>query len=160
MSLKGKVVVVTGAARGIGQAVAQEYASRGALVVLADISVVAQDDVVSRLRASGDKANSFRVDVAKDNEVKQVAAKVIKDIGVPDIVHNNAVITRSRSVIDIEIEHLVQQMDVIVFGYLRITQAFREAMIERGQGEIVLTSSANGLFPPPMALDECGYARD
>lgn len=150
MDLKGKVVVVTGAARGIGQAVAQEYAHRGARVVLADISVAAQQEAVSRLQESGHEAYSFQVDVAKDNEVKQFAAQVIKEVGVPDIVHNNAAIIRSGSIIDIEIEDLLQQMDVNVFGYLRVTQAFVRAMIERGQGKIVITASPNGLFPAPM----------
>lgn len=150
MDLKDKIVVVTGAARGIGQAVASEYAHRGARVVLADISGPAQDKVRSQLREKGHEVHSFKVDVSQDSEVKQFAAQVIKDIGVPDIVHNNAAIIRSGSIIDLEIEDLYRQMDVNVFGYIRVTQAFVRAMIERGSGKIVITASPNGLNPPPM----------
>lgn len=150
MDFKDRIVVVTGAAGGIGQAAAREYAHQGARVVLADINLAPQQSTVLELRKSGLEAHAYEVDVSSDEQVAKFAASVIQGVGIPDVIHNNAAMTRSGSIIAIEIEDLRQQIDVNVFGYLRVTNAFLPAMIDRGSGHIAITASPNGINPPPM----------
>ncbi|KEF56924.1 uncharacterized protein A1O9_07114 [Exophiala aquamarina CBS 119918] len=150
MEFQGKIVVVTGAAAGIGQALAREYAHQGARVVLADINLAPQESTVVELRRSGLEAYAYEVDVSSDEQVTEFAASVLRDVGVPWVIHNNAAITWSGSIVDIEIEDLRQQIDVNVFGYLRVTNAFLPSMIDRGSGQIAITASPNGINPPPM----------
>ncbi|KEF54373.1 uncharacterized protein A1O9_09539 [Exophiala aquamarina CBS 119918] len=150
MEFGNKIVIVTGAARGIGQAAAREYARQGARVVLADINMTEQQTTASQLRASGYEANAYKVDISKDEEVHQFATWVTENIGIPDLIHNNAVMLRSGGILDIEIEDIQELMNVNVFGYLRVVRAFLPAMLERGSGHIAVTASPNGINPQPM----------
>lgn len=150
MDYKNKIVVVTGAARGIGQATAKEYARAGARVILADVLAEPQEATVSELRAAGLEAYAYKCDVSSDEQVAQFAAAVQREVGVPDIVHNNAVMIRSGGIVDLDVESIRRQLDVNVLGYLRVTKAFLPAMIERKSGWIAITASPNGLNPPPI----------
>ncbi|KAJ9634175.1 hypothetical protein H2204_006506 [Knufia peltigerae] len=150
MEFKSKIIVVTGAARGIGRAAAIEYARQGARVVLADINMAEQQATVSQLRASGYDAHAYKVDISLDEEVHRFAAWVIKNLGAPDPIHNNAVMLRSGGILDIDIDDAQEQMNVNVFGYLRVVRAFLPAMLERGDGHIAVTASPNGINPQPL----------
>ncbi|KAK6365135.1 hypothetical protein LTS17_011613 [Exophiala oligosperma] len=150
MEFKSKIIVVTGAARGIGRAAAIEYARQGARVVLADINMAEQQATVSQLRASGYDAHAYKVDISLDEEVHRFAAWVVKNLGAPDLIHNNAVMLRSGGILDIDIDDVQEQMNVNVFGYLRVVRAFLPAMLERGNGHIAVTASPNGINPQPL----------
>lgn len=155
---KGKVVVVTGAARGIGQAVAVKFAELGATVVLADLQQAPQEETVTELKRRGLSAYAFQCDVTSDESVKAFASSVLETAGVPDIVYNNAVLVRSGGVLDASPENIRQELDVNVLGYLRISQAFLPQMVSRGTGWIVNTASPNAFIPPPIVADNLlGY---
>lgn len=147
---EGKTIVVTGAARSIGRAVAMEFARRGARVVLADINNSAQETTVSELKAEGLSAYAYQLDVSSDDQVAQFASSVMEKIGVPDLVFNNAARVESGGILDIEIEDIKKHMDVNVFGYIRVAKAFIPSMIKRGSGHIAIVSSPNGITPQPM----------
>ena len=76
MKLKDKIVVVTGGASGIGEAICKRMASEGADVVVADIAVEQAEKVVNELKATGRKAIAMRVDVAKSEDTNQMAKTV------------------------------------------------------------------------------------
>lgn len=147
MDYQGKIIIVTGAAHGLGRAVAVEFARAGAKVVLADIQQEPQLATVEALRQAGLKAWAFQCDVGSDESVAAFAAAVQKDIGVPDIIYNNAVLIRSGGIIDLDMASLQQQVNVNVFGYIRILQAFLPDMTARGSGWIVNTASPNVTCP-------------
>ncbi|KAF5970213.1 putative oxidoreductase ephD [Fusarium bulbicola] len=143
----GKIVVMTGAAHGIGSAVATEYAKAGARVVLADIDEDPQRSVAEALRRSGLDARAYYCDVGSDDSVRKFATAVQSDVGIPDIVHNNAVLVRSGGILDLDMASLQLQMNVNICGYIRVVQSFIPEMIKRGSGHIVNTASPNGTIP-------------
>jgi len=143
----GKIIVVTGAANGIGSAVATEYAKAGARVVLADVQQELQNSLAEALRRGGFDAHAYYCDVGSNDSVRDFAAAVQTDIGIPDIVHNNAVLIRSGGIIDLDLESLQLQMNINICGYIRVVKAFLPGMIKRGSGHIVNTASPNGNTP-------------
>ncbi|KDN70362.1 hypothetical protein CSUB01_11009 [Colletotrichum sublineola] len=150
----GKTILVTGAAHGIGKALATEYAKAGARVVLADVQREPQDAVAEALRRDGFDARSYYCDVGSDDSVRDLAAAVRADVGAVDVLHNNAVLIRSGGILDLDMASLQLQMNVNICGYLRVIKAFLPGMIERGGGgHIVNTASPNGNVPAPIVAD-------
>ncbi|KAI7758820.1 hypothetical protein LZL87_013197 [Fusarium oxysporum] len=158
LDYKGKVIVVTGAARGIGQAVSVKFAEAGAIVVLADIHLAQQEETVAEIRRRGLSAYAFQCDVSSDESVAAFASSVLECAGVPNIVYNNAVVVRSGGVLNASPDNIRKEFDVNVLGYLRITQAFLPHMISRGTGWIANTASPNAFIPLPIVADNLlGY---
>lgn len=145
--LKNKLVLVTGAARGIGQGVAFEYARLGAKVILLDILSDALQATTADARKLGYDVHPFVCDVSSNEAVATLGAKVIKEFGVPDILYNNAFHAPHGSIENLDIEAIRYGLDVSVLGYLRIVKAFLNDMIARKSGWIVNTSSPNGVTP-------------
>ncbi|KAJ4249728.1 hypothetical protein NW762_012069 [Fusarium torreyae] len=158
LEYENKIIVITGAAGGIGQAVALELAAAGAIVVMADIQFEPQEKTASRIKRSGGRAHAYHCDVSNDESVSKFASSVLEEIGVPDIIYNNAVFTRTGGILTIDLSTLRHELDVNVLGYIRITQSFLPAMIERGSGWIANTASPNAFVPPqPVAEGMLGY---
>ncbi|KAH7239496.1 hypothetical protein BKA59DRAFT_484617 [Fusarium tricinctum] len=158
LNYKDKVIVVTGAARGIGQAVSIKFAEAGAIVVLADKQLAPQEETVLEIRRRGHSAYAFQCDVTSGESVGALVSSVLECAGVPDIVYNNAVVIRSGGVLNASLDNIRQEFDVNVLGYLRITQAFLPYMVTRGSGWIVNTASPNAFVPPPIVADNLlGY---
>src|SRR5215472_16013754 len=89
-SVKGRAVLVTGAASGMGRATAHLFAQEGALVAVTDINERGIADVVEEIRGAGGNARGWRMDVFKRDEITRVVAKVAAHFGRLDIVINNA----------------------------------------------------------------------
>ncbi|VUC26629.1 unnamed protein product [Clonostachys rosea] len=158
LDFENKIIVVTGAAGGIGQAVAVELAAAGAIVVMADIQTGTQEAVAAQIKANGGQAYSYHCDVSNDDSVSKFAASVLNNIGVPDILYNNAVFFRTGGILNIDLDILRREFDVNVLGYIRIAQNFLPTMIERGSGWIANTASPNAFVPPqPVAEGMLGY---
>ncbi|KAI8724267.1 hypothetical protein NCS52_00284400 [Fusarium sp. LHS14.1] len=143
LDFQDKIVVVTGAARGIGQAISIELAAVGAHVILADIQLEPQEKTVSELQSRNQKASAYQCDVTSDESVKEFASHVLKNIGVPDIVYNNAAFIRSGGILNASVENIRRELDVNVLGYIRVAQDILPNMI-------VNTASPNAFVPPPI----------
>lgn len=150
---KGKIAVVTGAARGIGRAVASELAAAGAVVVLADIELEAQEATVSQLQKEGHKAFAYFCDVTSDDSVSSFASAVLKEVGCPDIIYNNAAIMHTGSILNAPIDNIRKDLDVNVLGYIRVVQQLLPSMVERGSGWVINTASPNAFVPPPAVAE-------
>ncbi|BCS27786.1 SDR family NAD(P)-dependent oxidoreductase [Aspergillus puulaauensis] len=150
---KDKIAVVTGAGRGIGRAVACEFAAAGAVVVLADITIEAQEATVAQLQKDGHKAFAYHCDVTSDSSVSSFASAVLKDVGCPDIIYNNAAIMHTGSILNAPIDNIRQDLDVNVLGYIRVVQQFLPSMVSRGSGWIINTASPNAFVPPPAVAE-------
>lgn len=158
MEFKGKLVVLTGGAIGIGRSAAFEFAKQGARLALLDIAEDELSRTVHVLSTAGYQASGYVCDVGNTENVGRVAAKITQERGVPDIIFNNAYLGRRASIIDLDHERLQLQFNVNVTGPLQLIQAFLPGMISRGSGWIANVSSSNVIIPHAMiAKNMAGY---
>jgi NAD(P)-dependent dehydrogenase (short-subunit alcohol dehydrogenase family) len=139
VKLKGKVALVTGAARGIGRGIAEVFADEGAHVAVNDIDNMPQaDEVVSAIRAKGARALAVRADVARRADVEPMIDTVWRELGPIDILVNNAGIETIVPFLDLTDEQWTRLVDVNLRGAWLCSQVFcRRALAERRVGSIV-----------------------
>ena len=141
-----RTVLVTGAARGIGQAIARAFCAAGARVALADIDPDRGEETTSALVADGGKAAFHQVDVTRPGEVEALIARIVSDYGGLDIAVNNAGIEGlPLRTADATEEQFDQLMAVNVKGVWLCMKHEIAAMAERGGGRIVNMASVAGL---------------
>jgi 3-oxoacyl-[acyl-carrier protein] reductase len=140
-SLTDQVAVVTGAARGIGRGIAAVLAAEGALVVIADIDAAAAEQTAAEL---GEGTIAIATDVTDRASVDALAASALAAFGRIDILAANAGIYPSTGLLAIDDALWDRVMDINVKGALHAVQACTPAMLARGYGRIVLTSSITG----------------
>ena len=148
-SLEGKVAVITGAAQGIGNAIARGLAAEGARIVVADLSRAEQ---AAREFEGG---IGLTVDVADEAEVERMAQEVVERCGSIDILVNNAGLYASlqmRPFTEIPVEEWRRVMDVNVLSMFLTTRAVVPRMLEQGGGRIVNISSGTPFRGVPFLL--------
>jgi 3-oxoacyl-[acyl-carrier protein] reductase len=142
--LDDQVAVITGGARGIGLGIATVLAAAGAHVVLADLDADAADEAAAALRREGLSAEGIRTDVTDRASVDGLAAQVVAARGRIDVLAANAGIYPSTELASIDDAIWDRVMDINVKGALHAAQACLPAMLERGYGRIVFSSSITG----------------
>jgi NAD(P)-dependent dehydrogenase (short-subunit alcohol dehydrogenase family) len=136
--LTGKTAIVTGAASGIGRAVALNIAESGANVVLADVAIDNATKVAKEIESMGGQALPVKTDVSNSNDVKQMVQAAIEKFGKVDILVNCAGILGSNSGVAATTEEEWNRvLDVNLKGTLFCCQAVIEHMMERHGGKIV-----------------------
>ncbi len=148
-SLEGKVAVVTGAAQGIGNAIAKGLAAEGARIVVADLSRAEE------AAQEFDEGIGLTVDVADEAQVERMAQEVVERCGRIDILVNNAGLYASlqmRPFTEIPVEEWRQVMDVNVLSMFLTTRAVVPRMREQGGGRIVNISSGTPFRGVPFLL--------
>lgn len=148
MRLKNKIAVVTGAARGIGAAIAHRYAEEGALVVATDISL-AGEEVVAAIASKGGTAVFFQADVSKAADVQALLDFTKERYGVPAVLCNNAAINIPGSVVETEEEVWDRTMEVNVKSMYLTSKYFLPEMVAAGGGAVVNMASANSFVAEP-----------
>lgn len=146
-TFQGQVVVVTGAASGIGRALAEQFDAAGAQVAICDINGEGLAQTAGRLRG---RALSDRFDVADRAAFERFAVRVRQAYGHVDIVINNAGVDVSQSVADTSYEDFEWLFGINFWGVVHGTKAFLPAMLERDRGVIVNLSSIFGYVAWPM----------
>ncbi|NIM98782.1 MAG: 3-oxoacyl-[acyl-carrier-protein] reductase [candidate division Zixibacteria bacterium] len=146
MSLKGKTALITGAAQGIGRAIATRLARDAASVVIADINIDSAQSVAAQLKNLGVRAAAFQADVSDSVEVEGLIQKTVKEFSAIDILVNNAGITRDALLIRISVEDWDQVMNVNLKGALNLTKSAAKVMIKQKSGRIVNITSVIGLM--------------
>ncbi|WP_329409166.1 3-oxoacyl-ACP reductase FabG [Nocardia vinacea] len=142
--LDGRVAVVTGAAQGIGYEIARLFGSAGASVVIGDINADAARDAAERIAAFGGKATFLRCDVTAEDEVAALIAHCADSFGPPQIMVNNAGITRDATMRKMPLADFRTVLDVHLVGAWNGTRFAAAAMAEHGGGSIVNISSISG----------------
>lgn len=144
MRLDGKVAVISGAASGIGLAVAETFAEAGAEVVLGDIAEDEGAEAAERLNGEGRKARFARLDVTDLKAIEAFKNEVLRHHGGVDIVANVAGWGRAEPFVENTPEFWRKVVDLNYLGVVGFTRAFLDQMIERGSGKIVSVASDAG----------------
>jgi NAD(P)-dependent dehydrogenase (short-subunit alcohol dehydrogenase family) len=144
---QGKRALIYGAARGIGRAVALEFARRGAQVAIADIDLAGAAETAADVIKLGNKAVSLQCDVLKAESVRAVAEEAGRGLGEFDIVMNNVGAILSGNPEDIPMSEWQRIIGLNLMSVIHSLDVFLPKFIARGEGYIVNTASFAGLYP-------------
>ena len=144
--LENKIALVTGAARGIGQAIALQLASDGADLALCDVKVEWLEETAAKVKALGRRVESYAMNVADGAAVGEAVTKVIADFGRIDVLVNNAGITRDTLLIRMSEEDWDAVLDINLKGAFLVTKAVVKHMMKQRSGAIVNIASVVGIM--------------
>jgi 3-oxoacyl-[acyl-carrier protein] reductase len=143
--LSGRIVVVTGASRGIGKAIALALAGAGAdVAVSCNTGGTLAESVRDTIRDMGQKSEFYAHNIADPAEVEKLHAEIIRDFGQVDILVNNAGITRDKSFKKMTKDMWDTVINVDLNGVFLVTKQFIDEMAERGWGRVINISSMTG----------------
>jgi len=140
--LKDKIVIITGAAKGIGFATAKRFAEEGAKVMIADISL----EAVNAAAAQIPNAEAFVVNVTDRASIQTAVDRILERHGRIDILINNAGITQDARLIKMTEAQFDAVIDVNLKGVFNCTQLVVPHMLEKGKGAVVNASSVVGIY--------------
>ncbi len=149
---KDKVAIVTGAASGIGRALSQELARRGASVILADVNPSPVEEAAETITKAGHKAETLVLDVSDYDAVEKMVADTMARYGRLDYLFNNAGIAVGGEVRDCSIDDFRNVINVNLFGVVNGVAAAYPLMVKQGYGHIINTASLEGLIPFPATV--------
>ena len=148
----GKIVLVTGAASGLGRALAVAFARAGSDLVLADVNEEGLRETAGMAEVHGRRCLVKRVDVSDRAGMEALAREVLAEWGRVDILVNNAGISVGGELRHIPLEEMERIVGVNLMGPIYGTRLFLPGMVERGEGHIVNISSQSGLVVLPLHI--------
>lgn len=144
--LDDKVAIVTGAASGMGKAIAELYAKEGAKVIVADLNFEGAETVVKEIKGNGGDSKAVKVNIGELKDVENMIDIAVNEYGTLDILVNNAGIMDSMEPAgDIDDEKWDLVFDINTKGVMRATRKALPIFLEKGKGVIVNTASSGGL---------------
>ncbi len=149
VELAGKVALVTGAAQGIGRAIALLLAKQGADLVISDINLEKARETAREIEEMGRRALAIKVNVADLSEVEGMVETILQQFGRIDILVNNAGITRDRLILRMTEEDWDAVLDVNLKGTFNCTKAVIRHMAKQKSGKIVSIASVSGEMGNP-----------
>ncbi|MCK5675671.1 MAG: 3-oxoacyl-[acyl-carrier-protein] reductase [Verrucomicrobia bacterium] len=144
--LNDKVALVTGAARGLGQAIAVKLAEAGADVALCDLNAEWLEETASKVKAIGRRAECYGMNVAEGDSVAEGVKAIIKDFGKIDVLVNNAGITKDGLIMRMSEDDWDAVLNVNLKGTFLCTKAVMRGMMKQRSGTIVNIASVIGLM--------------
>lgn len=144
--LNEKVAIVTGAGRGIGKAIALQFASLGAKVVINYRSSISQvEELLKTIQENGGEAIAIRADISKEEEAKKLIEEAVSHFGRIDILVNNAGITKDNLLMRMSEEDFDSVLDINLKGTFFCTKSASKIMLKQKSGKIINISSVVGL---------------
>src|SRR5438128_1138202 len=153
VDLSGKVALVTGAARGIGQAIADVFAANGARVFYTDVNLAGATEAAGRSPG----ARALALDVTDAGQIDAVLAEIVRDRGRLDVVVNNAGVNTMAHRVPIDqfpVEEWGRIVRVDLDGVFLVSRAASQVMVKQGAGRIINIASIAGLVPLRL---QCAY---
>ena len=147
--LQGKVAAITGAASGLGLAMAHGFAGRGMRLALTDVDPIALDAAADDLRALGHEVIAVPGDVAEYEAVAGFADAAFDTFGEVHVLCNNAGVVKRARTWELTLDDWNWVLGVDLWGVIHGVHAFVPRMVEQGAGHIINTSSMAGLLPIP-----------
>lgn len=147
--LAGKRVLVTGGARGIGFAIAERFAQEGCTLVLTDVDEPAVRAAAGVLNDVGVPAHAYRLDVTDADQIEQVRARVVAEVGPIDVLVNNAGTVSGGPFLDVPMAAHRRTYEVNTLGVVAMTHAFLPQLLARPDAHVVIVSSASALVGVP-----------
>ena len=155
LRFENKVVLITGAAAGIGKQTAQDFADQGAQLALADLDETGIDKVAQELSDRGVKAQGYQLDVTQETQVAAVVKQVVKDFGRGDILVNDAGVSTMNWSWELTEKEWDYNMDVNAKGCWLVCKYIAPGMIQAKSGKIVNVASMGGLIGAPLLAHYC-----
>jgi short-subunit dehydrogenase len=149
MRIKNSVVVITGAASGIGRATALRFARRRTNLVLASRRVEALETLVAECTALGSRAIAVPTDTSEYDAVQELASRAVEEFGRIDVWVNNAAVSFFSPFLEVPLRDFERVIDVNVMGYVYGARAALERMQDQGSGVLVNVASIVGEIPQP-----------
>jgi NAD(P)-dependent dehydrogenase (short-subunit alcohol dehydrogenase family) len=151
--LEGKVAIVTGAGRNIGEAICKLFANEGATIAVTDLVQEAADRVANEINAAGGKAKGFACDVGKEEDIVKCVNDVVAAFGRIDVLINNAAISDNKNMFDLTTEQWNQTLAVTLTSPFLFVKHAARWMIDNGvKGTMVNVSSTSGYFGRDRAI--------
>jgi len=144
LSLSGRIALVTGGSRGIGEAIARLLADRGAEVIIAARGLERARQVASEIAGAGGAASALELDVADREAVDRIVGGVVKERGRVDLLVNNAGITRDNLALRMKPGDWDAVLDTNLRGAFQVSRAVMASMVRQRFGRIVFVSSVVG----------------
>jgi all-trans-retinol dehydrogenase (NAD+) len=149
-SLSGNVVVVTGAASGIGRCLALRFAASGARLAIADLDVAGARRVAAEIAAGGGQACAFEVDVTSAESARAFRERLLEQMGPPDVLVNNAGIVHGGALLDVPLDKHVATCRVNVEGLVILTYVLLPDLLDRPEAHVVTLASASSFVGLPF----------
>lgn len=140
----GKIAIVTGSGKGIGKAIAVDFAREGAKVVLVSRTEKDLINVSEEIKRVGSKSLVVKADVSKEDDVKKIFKKTIKDYKTVDILVNNAAIQVRNHILDISTDEWKKHIDINLTGVFFCMREALKIMVKNNYGKIINISSEMG----------------
>ena len=145
MKFQGKIVLVTGAAKGVGKVIAERFAEEKATVFINDVDIKEAEKVASYITSSGLEAFTLKADVSNSSEVEKMVNKIIEKCRRIDILVNNAaVFAESIPIVDLEEKEWDRVMNINLKGVFICSKFVAREMIKQKEGKIINVSSFTG----------------
>jgi 3-oxoacyl-[acyl-carrier protein] reductase len=151
--LEGRVALVTGAGRGLGQSVARAYAQHGAQVIATSRTQSELDQTAAMVKAEGGQIETYAVDLVRDEQVRAMADRILADYGRLDVLVNNAGRLFYRSFAEVDMEDWFKTLTVNLRAPALLSMLFLKTMLDQGHGSIINVSSRAGIHAAPRMTD-------
>ncbi|XP_058048849.1 estradiol 17-beta-dehydrogenase 11 [Ahaetulla prasina] len=154
-SVAGEIVLITGAARGIGRLIAFEFAKHRSRLILWDINKGGLEETAEDCRKLGVEAYPYVVDCSSKEDIYSAAEKVKKDVGDVTILVNNAGVAVTGDLLSIPDKQIQKIFDINILCHYWAIKAFLPAMMKNNHGHIVSIASVGGFVSVPFLLPYC-----
>jgi len=154
-NLKDQIAVVTGAAQGLGNAIARAYAKIGMKVALIDVKADTLQKTSDAILEDGGQCLVIPADLSDIYETQRAASEVLGEYGVPRVFVHNAAVLYPRPLLDVSIREWLLTVNVQIQAAFILTKSFWQGMTDAGEGSIVFVSSQSGIKGFPDEVPYC-----